>query len=60
MLAQFIRKSEKPYVIAVNKCDSVKKDTSVLEFHELGLENITPISALNGRNTGDLLDSILN
>ena len=60
VLAQFIRKSEKPYVIAVNKCDSTKKDSSVLQFHELGLENITPISALSGRNTGDLLDSILN
>ena len=59
-LAQFIRKSEKPYVIAVNKCDSIKKDTFILQFHELGLDNIIPISALSGRNTGDLLDSILD
>lgn len=58
-LAQFVRKSGKPYILAVNKCDGYKTDSLIHQFHEFGLENPLPISALNGRQTGDLLDLIL-
>jgi len=58
-LAQFVRKSGKPYIVAVNKCDGFKTDNLMHQFHELGLSRLVPISALNGRQTGDLLDEIV-
>ena len=58
-LAQFVRESGKPYILAVNKCDGYKTDNLIHQFHELGLEFPMAISALNGRQTGDLLDTIL-
>lgn len=59
-LAQFIRESGRLYLLVVNKCDTLKQDYQVHSFHELGIENPVPISALSGRMTGDLLDIILN
>ena len=43
----------------MNKCDSLNHDEQVYQFHELGIDPVYPVSALNGRLTGDLLDSIL-
>ena len=37
-----------------------KTDQLAFQFHEFGLDNPNPISALSGRYTGDLLDSILD
>ena len=59
-LAQFIRESTRPYLLVVNKCDTLKQDDQVHNFHELGMEGPVPISALNGRMTGDLLDIVLD
>ena len=58
-LAKTIRKSEKSYLLVVNKCDDYKTDNLVNEFYEFGLSVPIPISALNGRLTGDLLDAII-
>jgi len=58
-LSQSIRKSGKPYIVTVNKCDGFKTDNLVHQFHEFGLDDLMPISALNGRKTGDLLDRIV-
>tara|TARA_S200000501_G_scaffold215849_1_gene202553 strand:+ start:483 stop:1799 length:1317 start_codon:yes stop_codon:yes gene_type:complete len=58
-LANSIRKSNKPCLIAVNKCDEYNSDNLAHQFHELGIKDILPISSLNGRLTGDLLDQIL-
>ena len=60
ILAQFIRESNRPYLIVVNKCDGYKTDDFINQFYELGFDNLIPISALNGRLTGNLLDEILN
>ena len=58
-IAQFIRKSSKPYLLAVNKCDGYGTDALIHQFHEIGLSNPVPLSALNGRLTGNLLDRII-
>ncbi len=58
-LAHSIRRSNKPYIMVVNKCDTLKSDILKNRFYELGLDNIAAISALNGRNIGDLLDKII-
>ncbi len=59
-LGHFVRKSNKPYLLVVNKCDGYKTDNLAYQFHEFGLDTPIPISALNGRLTGDLLDLILD
>ncbi|MBT3589118.1 MAG: ribosome biogenesis GTPase Der [Candidatus Marinimicrobia bacterium] len=58
-LAQFIRETGKPCLLAVNKCDGLKDDPNRNAFFELGFETLVSISALNGRLTGDLLDEIV-
>ena len=58
-LARLIRKSNKSYLFVVNKCDGFQTDHLVHQFHEFGLDDPVPISALSGRYTGDLLDLIL-
>ena len=58
-IAKVVRKSNKRNILVLNKCDTRKSDTLEYQFHELGFDLIIPISALNGRLTGDLLDEIL-
>lgn len=57
-LANLVRKSGKPYLLAVNKCDSMKSDDQQFRFHELALDPILTLSALTGRLTGDMLEKI--
>ena len=57
-LANLVRKSGKPHLLAVNKCDSMASDDQQFRFHELGLEPIITLSALTGRLTGDMLEKI--
>ncbi|MBT3216664.1 MAG: ribosome biogenesis GTPase Der [Candidatus Marinimicrobia bacterium] len=58
-LAQFVRKSGKKLIVAVNKCDTLESEERINAFHEFGLEPLIPFSALTGRLTGDLLDEIV-
>jgi len=59
-LASLIRQSGKKFILAVNKCDTLDLDKQIYGFHELGMDPICSVSALNGRLTGDLLDLILD
>ena len=59
-LANFVRKSGKKHLMAVNKCDDLSLSQQINNFFELGLKPVLPISALNGRLTGDLLDEIIH
>ena len=59
-LAQFVRQSNQPHLLVVNKCDTIKHDTQGQNFYNLGMGDPYLISALNGRMTGDLLDGILD
>ena len=59
VLAQFIRECGKPYLLLVNKCDGLKNDSQINQYYEFGLDKPMPISALNGRYTGDILDAII-
>ena len=58
-LARQIQKSEKPFVLAVNKIDELKMEDSTMEFYELGLGNFFMLSAQNNRSVGDLLDGVI-
>ena len=58
-IAEMIRRSQRDCLIVANKCDNERLEVNSLEFTELGLGDVFPISALNGRHIGDLLDAIL-
>ena len=53
-----MRKSGKPHLLAVNKCDSMDSDDQQFRFHELALDPVMALSALTGRLTGDMLEKI--
>ncbi|MFM8770744.1 MAG: ribosome biogenesis GTPase Der [Candidatus Kapaibacterium sp.] len=57
-IASMLRSSKKPVVVVVNKCDNAISDMNSAEFYALGLGDPFPISALNGRSTGDFLDAV--
>ncbi len=58
-IANILRKTKKPVILAVNKLESNKREDHVFEFYQLGLGEPIPISASQGINTGDLLDLIV-
>ena len=60
VLSQFVRQSKSPYLLVINKCDTLNHDMQGQKFYELGMGNPIMISALNGRMTGNLLDKILD
>ncbi|MDR0926602.1 MAG: ribosome biogenesis GTPase Der [Ignavibacteria bacterium] len=57
-IATILRRSHKPIVLVVNKCDNSHQQTYAYEFHSLGIGEPYPISSTNGLNTGDFLDAI--
>lgn len=59
-IAKILRKTTKKVLLLINKCDNVEQDYNVFEFHKLGLGVPYPISAINGRNTGDFLDDLVS
>ncbi|HWQ83108.1 MAG TPA: ribosome biogenesis GTPase Der [Anaerolineales bacterium] len=48
-----------PIFLVVNKADSEARRLQALQFYELGVDEIYPISALHGTGTGDLLDALV-
>lgn len=59
-VANMLRRTKKPVVLAVNKVDSVKRDTmAIYEFYELGIGDPMPVSAGQALGLGDMLDQII-
>ena len=58
-IADILRRTRKPIILAVNKADNLKREMGVHEFHGLGLGDPLALSALRGMATGELLDSIV-
>lgn len=59
-VAAMLKKSGKPTVLCVNKCDSVgSPPPEFYEFYGLGLGDPVAVSAAHGHGTGDLLDEVL-
>lgn len=58
-IAEMIRKSGTPCVVAVNKIDDYDSFANAYEFFELGLGEPVSISAEHGRGLGDLLDEVI-
>jgi GTPase len=58
-LADLLRRSSLPSLVAANKCDGVAELPQAAEFHRLGLGEPLAVSAAQGLGTGDLLDRIV-
>jgi GTPase len=58
-VADILRRSARPVILAANKADNEVRRQAVVEFHELGLGDPYAISALHGTGTGDLLDALV-
>ncbi|MDR7598870.1 MAG: ribosome biogenesis GTPase Der, partial [Armatimonadota bacterium] len=59
-VAEVLRRSGKPVVVAVNKVDTPGEGAAVAaEFFALGLGDPLPVSALHGLRVGELLDRVV-
>ena len=59
-IAVMLRKSGKPVVVAVNKCDNVgDPPPEIYDFYQLGISDVVPISAEHRLGLGELFDSIV-
>jgi len=56
---ELLRESQKPWLLVANKVDD-PASTDYYEFYALGAGDPLPVSAVNGKNSGDLLDVIVN
>ena len=60
-VADMLRRSKKPVVLAVNKVDSFEKMMpDVYEFYNLGIGDPIPISAVSKLGIGDLLEKVVS
>ena len=59
-VANVLRRSGKPVVVAANKVDDTRAESEVAALWSLGLGEPAPVSALHGRGSGDLLDLVLD
>ena len=57
-LADELRRSDVPVVVAANKIDDVRQQADAADFYALGLGDPIPVSATQGLGTGDLLDHV--
>jgi GTPase len=58
-MADLLRRSPVPSIVAANKCDGVGELPLAVEFHRLGLGEPLAVSAAQGLGSGDLLDRIV-
>lgn len=58
-VAQILRKSKKPVVVAVNKLDKLDENL-LLPFYELGLGTPVGMSCEHGLGIGDVLDEVVS
>ncbi len=59
-IADMLRQSKKPTILAVNKLDTAAMDEAIYEFYALGLGNPFPISAGQKLGLGELLDEVVS
>ena len=58
-IADLLRRSGRPIVLAVNKSEGIAPERAAAEFHELGLGEPLPISAAHGENVSDMVEIAL-
>jgi GTP-binding protein len=59
IIANLLRRSQKPIFLTVNKVDSAQRQEETVEFYALGFPSLFPISSVNGSGSGELLDELI-
>lgn len=60
MIANHLRRIEKPAFLVVNKVDGIDADTASAEFWKLGMDKMFQIAAAHGRGVNALIERALN
>ena len=58
-VVEMLRDARKPWILVANKVDD-PTTTDFYEFYELGAGDPVPVSAANGKNSGDMLDVLVD
>ncbi|MBP6963243.1 MAG: ribosome biogenesis GTPase Der [Armatimonadetes bacterium] len=58
-VADLLRRSRKPVLLAASKADNEKQERDAAEFYSLGLGEVFPISSIQGHGVADLLDKVI-
>ena len=58
-VADRLRKASRPVILVINKADNERRELEATEFYSLGFETTALVSAVHGRNSGDLADLIV-
>src|SRR5260370_5728007 len=59
-VAEMLRRTNKPVILAANKADNAARRLDAVEFDTLGLGEPITVSSIQGTGTGDLLDVIVD
>ncbi len=57
-LVDILRHAKKPWVLVANKVDD-PNSSDFYDFYRLGVTDVYPVSAANGKGSGDLLDAVV-
>lgn len=58
-VAEALRKTGKPVILVANKVDNQRREDEAVIWYSLGMGEPWPVSAMHGRNIGDLLDAVV-
>jgi GTP-binding protein len=59
-IAEALRASGRPVILAVNKVDDRRAEGRAMEFYQFGFEPVLEVAAEHGLGVGDLLDEIVD
>src|SRR5262249_20052097 len=57
-VVELLRDSGKPWMLVANKVDD-PRDADYYEFYALGADEVFPVSTVNGKGSGDMLDAVI-
>ncbi len=58
-IMDLLRNAQKPWMLVANKVDN-PESADYYEFYRLGVTEVYPVSASNGKGSGDLLDAVVD
>jgi GTPase len=59
-IVDYLRKNDKPSILIVNKVDGRDEDQALSEFYSLGMKELFPITATQGRGVKKMLSAVLD
>ncbi|MBJ7549946.1 ribosome biogenesis GTPase Der [Marinomonas ostreistagni] len=59
MIANHLRRSEKPVFLVVNKTDGINEDIALADFYALGMGELYPLAAAHGKGVRSLIDTVM-